>query len=86
MWLIWKAFLLDVADKQAAITKIKGQSGRLSHLTSDGRKLARQRDCLRGKANKPAQCVLDRLLTNCKQRYTKNYMRPGETIIPKKTA
>ena len=52
MWLIWKAFFLDLLNKHAPITNIKVRNNKLPYVTSELRKLIRQRDYLRAKANK----------------------------------
>ena len=52
MWLIWKAFFLDLLNKHAPITNIKFRNNKLPYATSELRKLIRQRDYLRAKANK----------------------------------
>ena len=58
MWLIWKAFFLDVLNRHAPIAQIKVQSSILPYVMSDLRKLIRQRDYLRGKANKTGSVYL----------------------------
>ena len=63
MWLIWKAFFLEVSNKHAPKAQIKIQSRRLPYVASDLRKLIRQHDYLRGKANKTGSVYL-RLSTN----------------------
>ena len=52
MWLIWKAFFLDLLNKHAPITNINVRNDKLPYVTSELRKLIRQRDYLRAKANK----------------------------------
>ena len=52
MWLIWKAFFLDLLNKHAPITNIKVRNNKLPYVTFELRKLIRQRDYLRAKANK----------------------------------
>ena len=52
MWFIWKSFFIDTLNKHAPVTKITVQNNRLPYATSDLKKLLRQRDYLRGKANK----------------------------------
>ena len=52
MWLIWKAFFLDLLNKHAPITSIKVRNNKLPYVTSKLRKLIKQRDYLRAKANK----------------------------------
>ena len=52
MWLIWKSFFIDTLNKHAPVTKITVQNNRLPYVTSDLKKLLRQRDYIGGKANK----------------------------------
>ena len=52
MWLIWKSFFIDTLNKHAPVTKITVQNNRLPYVTPDLKKLLRQSDYLRGKANK----------------------------------
>ena len=52
MWLIWKAFFLDLLNKHAPITNIKVRNNKLPYVTSKLRKLIRPRDYLRAKTNK----------------------------------
>ena len=52
MWLIWKSFFIDTLNNHAPVNKITVQNHRLPYVTSDLKKLLRQRDYLRGKANK----------------------------------
>ena len=52
MWLIWKAFFLDLLNKHAPLTNIKVRSDKLPYVTSELQKLIRQRHYIRAKANK----------------------------------
>ena len=52
MWLTWKAFFSDLLNKHAPVTNIKVPSNRLPYVTSELKKLIRQRDYLRANANK----------------------------------
>ena len=51
MWLIWKAFFLDLLNKHAPITNIKVRNNKLLYVTSELKKLIRPRDYLRAKVN-----------------------------------
>ena len=59
MLLIWKSFFIDTLNKHAPVTKITAQNNR---LPSDLKKLLRQRDYLRGKANKTGSKYLRQAL------------------------
>ena len=52
MRFLWKTIFLDVLNKHAPFTEIKIKGNSLSYITSDIRRLIRQRDCLKKKANK----------------------------------
>ena len=52
MWLIWKAFFLDLLNKHVPITNIKVHNDKLPYVTSELKKLITQRDYLRAEANK----------------------------------
>ena len=52
MWFLWKTMFLDVLNKHAPVTEIKIKGNSLPYITSDIRKLIRQRDYLKNKANK----------------------------------
>ena len=52
MWAIWKPFFLDILNKQAPVAKIRVKGNNLPYVTTEVRRLIRQRDFLRKKANK----------------------------------
>ena len=52
MWVIWKSFFLDVLNKHALLAKIRVKGNNLPYVTTEVRRLVRQRDFLRKKANK----------------------------------
>ena len=52
MWVIWKSFFLDVLNKHAPLAKIGVKGNNLPYVTTEVRRLIRQRDFLRKKANK----------------------------------
>ena len=49
MWAMWKKFFLDILNKHAPLTKIKGNN--LPYIDPETRRLIRQRDYLKKKAN-----------------------------------
>ena len=51
-WFLWKTILLDVLNKHAPVTEIKIKGNSLPYITSDIRKLIRQRDYLKKRADK----------------------------------
>ena len=51
MWVIWKSFFLDVLNKHAPLAKIKVKGNNLPYVTTEVRRLIRQRDFPRKKAN-----------------------------------
>ena len=52
MWAIWKSFFLDVLNKHAPSVKIRVKGNNLPCVATEVRRLIRQRDFLRKKANK----------------------------------
>ena len=52
MWVLWTKIFLDVLNKHVPVTEIKIKGNSLPYITSDIRKLIRQRDYLKKKANK----------------------------------
>ena len=55
---MWKTFFLDIIEKHAPMIQITVKANRLPYVTSELRKMIRQRDCLRGKANKTGSRIL----------------------------
>ena len=51
MWAMWKKFLLDVLNKHTPSTKIKVKGNNLPYIDSETRRLIRQQDYLKKKAN-----------------------------------
>ena len=49
MWFLWKTMFLDVLNKHAPVTEIKIKGNSLPYITSDIRKLMRQRYYLKKK-------------------------------------
>ena len=84
MWLIWKAFFLDVLNKHAPIAQIKVQSSRLPYVTSDLRKLIRQRDYLRGKANKTGSVYLRQAFNQLKTKANQELYKARRDYYSKK--
>ena len=52
MWELWKRFHIDVLNEHAPVTDMKIKGNNLPYINSGARQLIRQRDYLRGKANK----------------------------------
>ena len=52
MWAIWKSFFLDVLNKHVPLAKIRVKGNNLPYVTTEVRRLMRQRDFLRKKDNK----------------------------------
>ena len=51
-WELWKRFYIDVLNEHAPVTDMKIKGNNLPYINSEARQLIRQRDYLRGKANK----------------------------------
>ena len=52
MWELWKRFYIDVLNEHAPVADMKIKGNNLPYINSEARQLIRQRDHLRGKANK----------------------------------
>ena len=52
LWLKWKTFFLNILDKHAAVKTIRMRGNNLPYVTAEVKSMMRQRDYLRGKANK----------------------------------
>ena len=58
LWEMCKTFVLDIIEKHAPMIQIRVKWNRLPYVTSELRKMIRQRDYLRGKANKTGSRIL----------------------------
>ena len=63
-WAMWKKFFLDVLNKHAPLTKIKGNN--LPHVDSEARRLIRQRYYLKKKANQTGSKYLSQAFQQVK--------------------
>ena len=52
MWELWETFYIDVLNEPTPVTDMKIKGNNLPYINSEARQLIRQRDYLRGKANK----------------------------------
>ena len=52
LWLKWKTFFLNILDKHAPVKTIRVRGNNLPYVTAEVKSMMRQRDYLRGKANK----------------------------------
>ena len=52
LWLTWKAFFMNILNKHAPIKAISARGNNLPYVTAEVKSLMRQRDYLKGKANK----------------------------------
>ena len=59
MWQLWKRFYIDVLNEHAPVTDMKIKKNNLRYINSETRQLVRQRDYLRGKANKTGSKYLE---------------------------
>ena len=68
MWTIWKTLYLDILNKHAPVTKIKIKGNNLPYITSNVRRMIRQRDYLRKKANETGSKYLRQAFLNIRDR------------------
>ena len=52
LWMTWKTFFMNILNKHALIKTIRVRGDNLPYVTAEVKSLMRQRDYLRGKANK----------------------------------
>ena len=58
MWEIWKNFFISAVEKHAPFVNITLKGNNLPYVTTDIRMMVRQRDYLRGKADKTGSDIL----------------------------
>ena len=68
MWMVWKTFFTDLLKKHAPMSNTQIRGDTLPYITSDIRKLIRQRDYLRGKANKTGSHILRQAFNHMKMK------------------
>ena len=68
MWTIWKTLYLNILNKHAPVTKIKINGNNLPYITSKVRRMIRQRDYLRKKANETGSKYLRQAFLNIRDR------------------
>ena len=62
LWKMWKALFLPIIEKHAPMIQIRVKGNRLPYVTSELRKMIRQRDYLWVKANKQDREYSDKLI------------------------
>ena len=73
VWTLWKTLYLDILNKHAPVTKIKIKGNNLPYITSKVRRMIRQRDYLRKKANETAQSTCGKHFLTLEVEFTKNW-------------
>ena len=68
LWLTWKAFFLAILNKHAPLITIKTRANKLPYVNADLRRLIRQRDYLRGKANRTGSKLLSQAFNQMRSR------------------
>ena len=79
VWLRWKAFFLEILDKNAPVTKIK-----VKYVTSELRALIKTRDYLRVKANETRSECLQQAFNHTRNKVNKLLSDPQKTTIQKR--
>ena len=72
MWTIWKTLYLDNLNKHPPVTKIKVKGNNLPYITSEVRRMIRQRDYLRKKANETGSKYSRQVFLILEAEFTKN--------------
>ena len=70
LWQIWKTLFPEVLNKHAPVSNIRIRGSNLPYITADVRRLARQRNFLRKKANKTGSKYLLQAFQQIKHRVT----------------
>ena len=73
MWILWKAFFLDILNKHAPIVDIKVKGNNIPYVTSELKSMIRQRDYLRAKANKTGSCILRQAYNQIKTKVSQKF-------------
>ena len=73
MWILWKAFFLDILNKHAPIVSIKVKGNNIPYVTTELKSMIRQRDYLRAKANKTGSCILRRAYNQLKTKVSQKF-------------
>ena len=68
LWLTWKAFFLAILNKHAPLITIKTRANKLPYVNADLRRLIKQRDYLRGKANRTGSKLLRQAFNQMRSR------------------
>ena len=68
LWLTWKSFFLTIRNKHAPLITIKTRANRLPYVNADLRRLIRQRDYLRGNANRTGSKILRQAFNQMRSR------------------
>ena len=68
LWLTWKAFFLAILNKHAPLITIKTRANKLPYVNIDLRRLIRQWDYFRGKANRTGSKLLRQAFNQMRSR------------------
>ena len=85
MWILWKAFFLDILNKHALIVNIKVKGNNIPHVTSELKSMFRQRDYLRAKANKTGSCILRQAYNQMKTKVSQEFYSSRKNYYTNKT-
>ena len=69
MWILWKAFFLDIPDKHAPIVNIRVKGNNIPYVTSELKCMIRQRDYL----NKTNSCILRQAYNQIKTKVSQKF-------------
>ena len=73
MWILWKAFFLEILNKHAPIVNIKVKGNNIPYVTSELKSMIRQRDYLRAKANKTGSCIIRQAYNQIKTKVSQKF-------------
>ena len=82
MWILWKAFFLDILNKHAPIVNIKVKGNNIPYVTSELKRMIRQRDYLTAKANKTGSYILRQAYNQIETKVSQKFYSSRKIVIP----
>ena len=73
MWILWKAFFLDILHKHAPIVNRKVKGNNIPYVTSELNSMIRHRDYLRAKTSKTGPCILRQAYNQIKTKVSQKF-------------
>ena len=84
MWILWKAFFLDILNKHAPIINIKVKGNNIPYVISELKGMIRQRDYLRAKAKNTGSRILRQAYNQIKTKVSQKFYSIGKNYYTNK--